>query len=107
MKKYPEYENKAFTAPSGINFEPVKREWNLKDKIKVLACGQFIKRKNIDKVIEACERFENIELTVIGSGKEEKYYSKISKEGMDFMTKTSMIASDLFNMVKMIHLKLK
>ena len=39
--------------------------------------------------------------------KEEKYYSKISKEGMDFMTKSSMIASDLFNMVKMIHLKLK
>ena len=38
---------------------------------------------------------------------EEKYYSKISKEGMDFMTKTSMIASDLFNMCKMIHLKLK
>ena len=39
--------------------------------------------------------------------KEEKYYSKISKEGMDFMTKTSMIASDLFNMCKMIHLKLR
>ena len=38
---------------------------------------------------------------------EEKYYSKIPKEGMDFMTKASMIGSDLFYMVKMIHLKLK
>ena len=45
---------------------------------------------------------ENVKLI-----KEEKYYSKISKEGMNFITKTSMIASDLFNMVKMIHLKLK
>lgn len=68
LKMYPEYESKTFVALSGIDFEPVKREWNPKDKIKVLTCGQFIKRKNIDKVIEACSKFENIELTVIGSG---------------------------------------
>ena len=45
---------------------------------------------------------ENVKLI-----KEEKYYCDIPKEGLDFMTKTSMRVSDLFNMVKMIHLKLK
>ena len=69
LKLYPQYAKKTFVAPSGIEEEKiVKREWQEKDKIKVLTCGQFIKRKNIDKVIKACEKFENIELTVIGSG---------------------------------------
>ena len=63
LKLYPQYAKKTFVAPSGIEEEKiVKREWQEKDKIKVLTCGQFIKRKNIDKVIKACE------LTVIGSG---------------------------------------
>lgn len=47
----------------------------------------------------------------IGNGvkliKEEKFYCEVPKDGLDFMTKTSMRVSDLFNMVKMIHLKLK
>ena len=69
LELYPQYENKTFVAPSGIDEEKIiKREWQEKDKIKVLTCGQFIKRKNIDKVIRACEKFNNIELTVIGSG---------------------------------------
>ena len=69
LKLYPQYAKKTFVAPSGIEEEKiVKREWQEKDKIKVLTCGQFIKRKNIDKVIKASEKFENIELTVIGSG---------------------------------------
>lgn len=71
LKLYPQYENKTFVAPSGVDEEKIiKREWQEKEKIKVLTCGQFIKRKNIDKVIKACERFYNIELTVIGSGKQ-------------------------------------
>lgn len=71
LKLYPQYEDKTFVAPSGIDEEKiVKKEWQEKEKIKVLTCGQFIKRKNIDKVIKACEKFENIELTVIGSGRE-------------------------------------
>ena len=49
-----------------------------KEKIKVLTCGQFIKRKNIDKVIKACEKFEKIELTVIGSGRQK--LEKISQK---------------------------
>jgi hypothetical protein len=39
--------------------------------------------------------------------KEEKFYYETPKEGLDFMTKTSMTVSDLFYLVKMIHLKLK
>lgn len=79
LKLYPQYENKTFTAPSGINENIIiKREWYEKDKIKVLTCGQFIKRKNLDKVIKACQNFNNIELTVIGSGKLEKELKKIS-----------------------------
>lgn len=69
LNLYPEFEHKCFTAPSGIN-GPIKRQWQEREKIKVLTCGQFIKRKNIDKVIKACDKFNNIELTVIGSGKE-------------------------------------
>ena len=55
-----------------------KRDWSSKERVKVLTCGQFIKRKNIDKVIKACEKFDNIELTVIGSGRQklEKLSSK-------------------------------
>ena len=47
----------------------------------------------------------------IGNGvkliKEENYYCETPKDGMDFMNKTSMRVSDLFSMVKIIHLKLK
>lgn len=37
---------------------------------------------------------------------EEKYYSHIDKEGLEFTTKISMFVSDWLNMVKMIQLKL-
>ena len=79
LKLYPQYQNKTFVAPSGIEEEKIiKKEWQEKEKIKVLTCGQFIKRKNINKVIKACEKFENVELTVIGSGKQK--LEKISQK---------------------------
>ncbi len=79
LKLYPQYENKTFTAPSGVDKSIIlKKEWQEKKRFRVLTCGQFIKRKNIDKVIKACERFENIDLTVIGSGKTEKELKKLS-----------------------------
>lgn len=69
LNLYPQFAKKTFVAPSGI-FEEliIKREWSDREKVRVLTCGQFIRRKNIDKVIKTCENFENIELTVIGSG---------------------------------------
>ena len=69
LKLYPEFETKTFVAPSGIN-GAIKSKWSGNKKIQVLTCGQFIKRKHIDEVILACKNFDNIELTVIGSGKE-------------------------------------
>ncbi len=80
LKLYPEFAPKTFVAPSGIDFEPIKREWKPNGKIKVLTCGQFIKRKNIDKVIQACDDFENIELTVIGSGGKYRDLRKLSEK---------------------------
>lgn len=79
LRLFPQYERKTFVAPSGIEAEKIiQREWKEKETLKVLTCGQFIKRKNIDKVIKACENFDNIELTVIGSGKLK--LEKISKK---------------------------
>lgn len=89
LKLYPEFKNKTFVAPSGIDEEKIiKKNWHEKKVLKVLTCGQFIKRKNIDKVIKACEKFENIELSVIGSGKQKlerlskkaKFLGQLSKE---------------------------
>ena len=81
LKLYPEFESKTFTAPSGIDeniihpspFTPQP------SPIKVLTCANFKKRKNIDKVIEACKGLEGFELTVIGDGKERKKLEKLDK----------------------------
>ena len=63
LKLYPQFENKTFVAPSGVDESLIiNREWKNKNRLKVLTCGQFIKRKNIDKVIKACEKFDNIDL---------------------------------------------
>lgn len=71
LKLFPEYKGKTFTAPSGISAQPMNREYN--QTIKVLTCANFKKRKNIDKVIKAC----NYELTVIGDGKLRKKLEKL------------------------------
>lgn len=77
LSLYPQYRNKTFVAPSGIDYKLIqKRDWKDRKKLRVLTCGQFIERKNIDKVISACEKFENVELSVIGSGKLEKELKK-------------------------------
>ena len=84
LKLYPEFENKVFVAPSGVN-EKLLDETNHSlltthhSPIKVLTCAHFKKRKNIDKVIKACKGFECFELTVIGDGKERKKLEKIDK----------------------------
>lgn len=81
LKLYPEFENKTFTAPSGVKKEIIKKDFHPlnKEKIKVLTCANFKKRKNIDKVIKACKGLENFELTVIGDGKGKKFLEKIDK----------------------------
>ncbi len=76
---FPEYEPKTFVAYSGIDEKLiVKKEWQKKDKYKVLACANLIARKNIDKVILECEKYDNIELTIIGEGKERHKLESLS-----------------------------
>ncbi len=100
LKLYPEYEKKTFVAPSGIDEKNIPphptpsaqgiqghkhREallfplypTNGEKGICVLTCANFKKRKNIDKVIEACKG--NYKLTVIGDGKLRKNLEKLDK----------------------------
>ena len=76
LKLFPQFVKKTFVAPSGICAPlPPKREEY--DKIKVLTCANFKKRKNIDKVIKACKG--NYELTIIGDGKLSTELKKLDK----------------------------
>lgn len=96
LKLYPEFKEKTFVAPSGIDkkaamfLDAKQNEKHSADTnfsrftshispIKVLTCAHFKKRKNIDKVIKACKGLECFELTVIGDGKERKKLEKIDK----------------------------
>jgi glycosyltransferase involved in cell wall biosynthesis len=76
LKLFPEYEKKTFVIPSGIETKQTNR--NLASSgLKVLTCANFKKRKNIDKVIRACQK--NFELTVIGDGNIRKKLEKLDK----------------------------
>lgn len=78
---YPEFEQKTFVAYSGIDENIItKRNWTKKSKYSVITCAHLIKRKNVDKVIHACKEINNIELTVIGEGKELSDLKKISNK---------------------------
>lgn len=80
LKIYPEFKNKTIVINSGIDENLIiKREPNFNEKIKVLSVANLIKRKNIDKLIQACKSLENIELTIIGDGEERKHLEKIDK----------------------------
>lgn len=81
IKLFPDLEEKTFSAPSGID-KSLIADFNkapLHSPVKVLTCANFKKRKNIDKVIEACKGLESFELTVIGDGREDRNLKKIDK----------------------------
>ena len=81
LKLYPQFKDKTFVAFSGIKENLIlRREWQPKENIKILTCANFIKRKNIDKVIFACDKIANTELTIIGDGVESKNLKKLSKK---------------------------
>jgi glycosyltransferase involved in cell wall biosynthesis len=78
LKLFPEFNGKTFVAPSGIaqsdNFdENIQSPEN--SEISVLTCANFKKRKNIDKLINACKG--KYKLTVIGDGKLRKSLEKL------------------------------
>lgn len=78
LELYPQYETKTFVAYSGIDSKYIiKREWNPQKRPIILTCANLIKRKNIDKLILACENLD-IELKIIGTGKEFNKLKSIS-----------------------------
>ena len=78
LKLYPQYKDKTFVCYSGIDKNIIiKRKWQ--NRKKVLTCANLIKRKNIDKVILACENL-NVELKIIGEGKELNRLKKLSSK---------------------------
>lgn len=79
LRLYPQYKDKTFVCYSGIDTEIIHRNWNPQGKVKVLSCANLIKRKNIDKVIRECENLD-VELTIIGDGKELKNLQKLSSK---------------------------
>ncbi len=89
IKEYPMYISKTFTALSGVDMEPVpttiKQKPRYMDGIKsdfkrVLTCANLIKRKNVDKVIEACKNIDGVQLTVIGDGAEKQKLMRMSAD---------------------------
>lgn len=86
LKLYPEFEEKTFVAPSGIDEKYIIKTPATKESfqytnrpIKVLTCANFKKRKNIDKIIKACKGLKSFDLTVIGDGKERKNLEKLDE----------------------------
>ncbi len=82
LRLYPEFESKVFVAYSGIDENLITNRTNetfAQEKIKVLTCANFKKRKNIDKVIKACKGLESFDLTVIGDGEQRKRLERIDR----------------------------
>lgn len=79
---YPEFREKSFVAPSGVDSRIIVQRTPIqnRDRIKVLTCANFKKRKNIDKVIEAIKGLGGFELTVIGDGAERSALEKLDPD---------------------------
>ena len=112
IKEFPMHIHKTFVALSGVDVDKnSKRETKQKprymdgiksDKKRVLTCANLIKRKNVDKLIEACNNIEGVELTVIGDGVEKDRLKRMSSDVV-FLGRLSqdrvferMRASDIF-----------
>ena len=79
LKLYPEFKEKTFVAPSGIDEKIIKSKEsfykNFNSPIKVLTCAHFKKRKNIDKVIKACKGLQRRKKQAVQSSKAVCYES--------------------------------
>ncbi len=83
LKLYPQYETKTFTAPSGIEINPLLRSTPLcKENIRVLTCANYKKSKNIEKVLEAVKDSDGFELTVIGEGTDTTKLRKLNPKAI-------------------------
>ena len=95
-----------------LRFEKVELVFDTLNNLGIKGIKRYMKQLgHDDAIMYFYVNDANALCQEIGNGvkliKEEKFYCETPKDGMDFMTKTSMRVSDLFSMVKMIHLKLK
>lgn len=84
LKLYPQFENKTFAAPSGIDENIIIERTPLqnKQKVKVLTCANYKKSKNIEKVLTAVNGLDSFELTVIGEGTDTKRLRKLNPDAI-------------------------
>lgn len=79
----PEISNKTFIAYSGLDEELLQigeqKQFN-PENIIITTAGSLIKRKNIDLIIKALAKiqYKNINLKIIGTGKEEKHLKNLA-----------------------------
>ena len=103
LKLYPQFKNKTYVCPSGVDIEPIlrKEDFNQAD-IRILTCANYKKRKNIEILCNALKKDEKITLTVIGEGyfskRWRKYQPKIKFLGYQNQEKviSEMRNSDIF-----------
>lgn len=69
--------NKTFVAYSGTNENVISKQLN--DKITIATVASLIKRKNVNVVINAIKELPQINLKIIGTGKEEKKLKLLAK----------------------------
>ena len=104
LEIFPEFEEKTFTAPSGVDCDLIrKKKINFHSPIKIITCANLIQRKNIDKLIYAVNDSTDFELKIIGLGPELKKLKKIASKNITFLGKldheevlNEMQLSDIF-----------
>jgi len=82
---YPDLAEKTFVASSGVNVQKNTSPSLLTlhhSPIKVMTCANLIKRKNVDKLIEAVNGLDGFELTVVGDGRELKNLKKLARRSV-------------------------
>jgi len=83
LKLYPEFKDKVFVAPSGVDEKDIINNFSHsidKNNLKIVTCANFKKRKNIDKLVKACSGIDGVQLTVIGDGSGRKRLEKENKD---------------------------
>lgn len=83
----PEFKDKTFVAPSGVDKDIIVKKDDLKPAfpIKVLTCANLIKRKNIDKLVLAVNNLSGFKLKIIGDGIELSHLKKIASKNIEFL----------------------
>jgi len=76
--------DKIVVIPPGVDTDKFKPSKKKNNKIKIIGAGYFLKHKRFDLLIKAFndinKKFKNTELTIIGSGPEEKKLKQLVKD---------------------------